>query len=62
MSLLITLVVVLIVVGVGLYLVNLLQISPTIKQAINAIVIAATVIYLLLYFVAPLLHSTRHFG
>lgn len=52
LSILITVVVVLLIVGLVLYLMNLAPIDPRIKQAITAIVIVFCIIWLLYTFIA----------
>jgi len=56
---LIGLIILLIIVGVALYLVSMIQMDVTIKRIIVALVIAVTVIYVLVKFVAPLLHTLK---
>ena len=56
MGALLTLVIALILVGVGLYLVQLIPMNAILKQVITVIVIAAVVIYALLTFVPMVPH------
>ena len=53
------LIILLIVVGIALYLVSMIQMDATIRKVIIALVIGVTIIYVLVKFVAPLLHTLK---
>ena len=53
------LVILLIVVGVALYLVQMVPMDATIKRLIVILVVAVTIIYVLVKFVAPMLHGLK---
>lgn len=58
MSTIITLVVLLLVIGVALWAINtFVPMEPRIKQILNAVVIIALVVWLLVRFVVPLLKT-----
>lgn len=56
---LIGLIILLIIVGVALYLVTLIPMDATIKRIITVLVIVVVIIYVLVTFVAPMLHHLK---